>query len=67
MSDFDPVVSDTHYAELSGMFDERGSVATVHADDVPKLVANELRRIYTKHGDPGLYLLVMRAQELELL
>lgn len=36
-------------------------------DRAPQLVANELRRIYTEHGDPGLYFLVLRAQELEQL
>lgn len=39
----------------------------VPESEIPKLVANELRRIYTEHGDPGLYLLILRAQELEQL
>lgn len=46
---------------------EFGVTFGVPEDRVPELVANELRRIYESHGDPSLYFLIVRAQEIETL
>lgn len=60
MSDLDPVSLD--------VLDKEENLAWgVDSDTVPKIVANELRRIYEKYDDPSLYFLIVRAQEIEKL
>lgn len=60
MSDFDPVMHD-----IREYMDDVWEA--VNRGNIPQIVANELRRLYTQCEDPGLYFLVLRAQELEQL
>lgn len=65
MSDFDPVLIDIRDCDDDAGWEPE--VPVIAARAVPRLVANELRRIYHDAGDPGLYWLIIRAQELEEL
>lgn len=66
MSDFDPVTIDVMRAEYRPSPSDEDTYY-VESREVPKLVANELRRIYADNGDPGLWFLILRAQEIESL
>jgi hypothetical protein len=65
MSDFDPVLVDVRAIETDGY--DLAYSECILSEEVPKLVALELRRQFVEHGDPGLWFLVLRAQELEQL
>lgn len=60
MSDFDPVALDILRISLTNN-------DQVPESEIPKIVAAEFRRQYEDNGDPGLYWLLLRAQELEQL